>query len=78
MVKWALQLGLVEADSIPARSCYLSELSRSILPLLDRLLSHHAVTTPEEFILHSYGWISGERFPWPGESPELDSASTHI
>jgi hypothetical protein len=59
-----LNLVLPCCHSIPARSCYLSELSRSILPLHDRLLSHHSVTTPEEFILHSYGWISSERFPW--------------
>jgi hypothetical protein len=49
--------------SIRARSCYLTELSRSILPLHDRLLFHYPVTIPEKFILHSYGWISSERFP---------------
>ena len=43
------------SKSIPARSCYLSELSRSILPLHDRFLSHHSVTTPEKLYTHMDG-----------------------
>jgi hypothetical protein len=38
----------------PSRSRYLSELYRSILQLLDLLLSHHSVTTTEELV-QSYG-----------------------
>ena len=39
-----------------------------------------SLTTPLPHLksLHSYGWISSERLPWPGESPELDTQQKKV